>query len=155
MGRQITIALRATFVTLILTGILYPLAMTGAAQALFHARANGSLARDEKGNVVGSELIGQSFTWPSYLQPRPSAAGNNGYDATSSSGRRRRSCVTASPATSTGCTRTTRMPLCPSPRSWSPPRRAGSIPTSRPGRRSGRCRASPRRATSRRSASAR
>ena len=86
MGRQIMIALRATFVTLVLTGILYPLAMTGAAQALFHARANGSVVRDEKGIVVGSELIGQSFTWPSYLQPRPSAAGNNGYDATSSSG---------------------------------------------------------------------
>jgi K+-transporting ATPase ATPase C chain len=86
MGRQIMIALRATVVTLVLTGLLYPLAMTGAAQALFHARANGSLVHDEKGNVVGSELIGQGFSWPAYVQPRPSAAGNNGYDATSSSG---------------------------------------------------------------------
>jgi K+-transporting ATPase ATPase C chain len=86
MGRQIMIALRATVVTLVLTGILYPLAMTGVAQAVFGGRANGSLVKDEKGNVVGSELIGQAFSWPAYLQPRPSAAGNNGYDATSSSG---------------------------------------------------------------------
>ena len=53
--------------------------------ALFHDRANGSLARDEKGAVVGSELIGQVFATPPYLQGRPSAAGN-GYDATASSG---------------------------------------------------------------------
>ncbi|HEY6476374.1 MAG TPA: potassium-transporting ATPase subunit KdpC [Polyangia bacterium] len=86
MRKEIVIALRATLVTLILTGILYPLATTGAAEALFGERANGSLARNETGQVVGSELIGQAFALPAYLQGRPSAAGNNGYDATSSSG---------------------------------------------------------------------
>lgn len=78
-------ALRLTAVTLVLTGVLYPLLMTGAAQALFARHANGSLVTDEKGRVVGSELIAQPFTNPGYLQPRPSAAGN-GYDATSSGG---------------------------------------------------------------------
>jgi K+-transporting ATPase ATPase C chain len=85
MRKEIVIALRVTLVTLVLTGLLYPLAMTGVAQALFHDRANGSLVRDEKGAVVGSELIGQTFAMPAYLQSRPSAAGN-GYDATASSG---------------------------------------------------------------------
>jgi len=85
MRREFLIALRLTIVTLILTGLIYPLAVTGAAQALFAQQANGSLAHDEKGNVVGSRLIGQTFVTAAYLQGRPSAAGN-GYDATSSSG---------------------------------------------------------------------
>jgi K+-transporting ATPase ATPase C chain len=85
MRREIIIALRATIVTLLLTGLVYPLVMTGVAQVLFRDKANGSVARDEKGTVVGSELIGQVFTKPGYLQGRPSAAGN-GYDATASSG---------------------------------------------------------------------
>jgi K+-transporting ATPase ATPase C chain len=85
MRNDIVIALRITLVTLVLTGIAYPFAMTGLAQILFHDRANGSLVRDDAGNVVGSELIGQVFTNPAYLQGRPSAAGD-GYDATASSG---------------------------------------------------------------------
>ena len=60
--------------------------MTGLAQVLFPWRANGSLVTDEKGQVVGSALIAQGFANPAYFQPRPSAAGEKGYDATSSSG---------------------------------------------------------------------
>ena len=79
------IALRVTIVTLVLTGVVYPLAMTAAAQLLFPNAANGSLAKDENGKVVGSHLLGQTFANPAYFQPRPSAAGN-GYDGTASGG---------------------------------------------------------------------
>jgi potassium-transporting ATPase KdpC subunit len=84
--KTMTIAIRTTIVTLVLTGLVYPSVMTGLAQILFPWRANGSLVTDEKGEVVGSELIAQGFANPAYLQPRPSAAGETGYDAASSSG---------------------------------------------------------------------
>ncbi len=80
------VAIRTTIVTLVLTGLVYPFAMTGLAQILFPWRANGSLVTDEKGQVVGSELIAQGFSNPAYFQPRPSAAGDKGYDPTSSGG---------------------------------------------------------------------
>jgi len=82
---EIVVALRMTVATLVLLGLLYPLAMTGLAQALFPHRANGSLVKNGAGLVVGSALIAQSFTRPGYFQPRPSAAGG-GYDAAASSG---------------------------------------------------------------------
>jgi potassium-transporting ATPase KdpC subunit len=84
--KTMTIAIRATIVTLVLTGLIYPFVITGLAQLLFPWRANGSLVTDEKGQVVGSELIAQGFANPAYFQPRPSAAGEKGYDATSSGG---------------------------------------------------------------------
>jgi K+-transporting ATPase ATPase C chain len=83
--KTFVIALRATAVTLVLTGIIYPLAMTGVAQALFSRAANGSLVVDNTGKVRGSVLIGQAFTNPAYFQGRLSAAGG-GYDATASGG---------------------------------------------------------------------
>lgn len=77
------VAFRATVVTLVLTGIAYPLAVTAGAQLLFPHRANGSIVVDDKGNEVGSELIGQGFADPAYLHARPSASG---YDAANSAG---------------------------------------------------------------------
>jgi K+-transporting ATPase ATPase C chain len=84
--KTMTTALRTAIVTLVLTGLIYPFLMTGIAQVLFPWRASGSLVTDEKGQVIGSELIGQGFTNPAYFQPRPSAAGEKGYDATASGG---------------------------------------------------------------------
>ncbi|WP_224368609.1 potassium-transporting ATPase subunit KdpC [Hyalangium versicolor] len=85
MVSALVVALRASLVTLVLTGVLYPLAVTGLGQLLFSHEADGSLVTDEHGQVVGSHLMGQGFTQPGYFQPRPSAAGG-GYDAAASSG---------------------------------------------------------------------
>lgn len=85
MRREFVIALRMALVTFVLTGIVYPLAMTGIAQLAAPVRANGSLVADETGRVVGSALIGQAFTRTEYLWSRPSAAGN-GWDAAASGG---------------------------------------------------------------------
>jgi K+-transporting ATPase ATPase C chain len=85
MIREFSIALRLTIVTLVLTGLIYPLVATGLCQALFSHQAAGSLLKDEQGKVIGSELIGQAFVSPAYFQPRPSAAGA-GYDGQASGG---------------------------------------------------------------------
>jgi K+-transporting ATPase ATPase C chain len=82
----IFVALRVTIVTLVVTGLLYPFVMTGIAQVLLPWRANGSIVLDDKRQIIGSELIAQGFLNPAYFQPRPSAAGEKGYDAAASSG---------------------------------------------------------------------
>ena len=85
MWQQILPGLRIKLFMTVLLGVIYPLAMTGISQLLFPDKANGSL-RTSGGKVIGSELIGQNFTRPEYFQPRPSAAGSDGYDPTASSG---------------------------------------------------------------------
>jgi K+-transporting ATPase ATPase C chain len=77
-------SIRFTLVTTVLLGIGYPLLVTGIAGTLFPRKAAGSLILKD-GQVIGSELLAQSFTSDKYFHPRPSAAGN-GYDATSSGG---------------------------------------------------------------------
>jgi K+-transporting ATPase ATPase C chain len=84
MWQQMFRGFKMMLVLTVLTGLAYPLAVTGLCQVLFRDRANGSLV-SANGRVVGSSLIGQNFKGPEYLQPRPSAAGNDGYDPTSSS----------------------------------------------------------------------
>ena len=85
MLRHMGTALRMTIVSIVLLGLIYPLAMTGAAQVLFSKQANGSLV-SVNGKVVGSWIVGQLWTKPQYFQGRPSAAGSKGYDPTSTGG---------------------------------------------------------------------
>lgn len=84
MWQELFPALRITLALTLLTGLAYPLLITGVCQALFPRQANGSLM-ERDGKVIGSALIGQSFARPEYFRPRPSAAGN-GYDASLSGG---------------------------------------------------------------------
>lgn len=84
MHRHLWVALRMMVLILVLTGIIYPLFVTGVAQLIFPHKANGSMVTIN-GSVVGSNLIGQQFTQAKYFWPRPSAAGT-GYDAMASSG---------------------------------------------------------------------
>jgi potassium-transporting ATPase KdpC subunit len=84
MRYQIGPAFRVTLLMTLLTGLIYPGIVTGLCQMLFPHRANGSIVEVD-GKIVGSALIGQNFTKPQYFHPRPSAAGNDGYDASASS----------------------------------------------------------------------
>jgi potassium-transporting ATPase KdpC subunit len=79
-------AIVSTVLFTALLGIGYPLAITGVAKLAFPYQAEGSLVKDAQGQVVGSALIAQPFAKDEYLHPRPSAAGMNGYDPTSSGG---------------------------------------------------------------------
>lgn len=85
MKKDILVAIRMTVVTTILLGLVYPFVVTGIAHTFFRDRANGQLI-ERNGVLVGSHIIGQSFSGPGYFHSRPSAAGDNGYDATSSGG---------------------------------------------------------------------
>ena len=84
IARNLLVAALMTVVTTMLFGIVYPLAMTGLAQAIFPAKANGQLI-ERSGRVIGSRIIGQTFSSPGYFHGRPSAAGA-GYDAANSGG---------------------------------------------------------------------
>src|SRR6202162_2230806 len=84
MKKNLITAVLMTVVTTVLFGLLFPLLITGLAQVLFPKQANGELVT-RNGKVVGSRLIGQSFTSPGYFHSRPSSAGT-GYDAGNSSG---------------------------------------------------------------------
>ena len=85
MYKQFIPGIRFTLLITVLTGLIYPGIVTALCQLLFKDQANGSLiVRD--GKVIGSSLLGQNFTKPEFFQPRPSAAGSDGYDASASSG---------------------------------------------------------------------
>ena len=85
MRSELVIALRMVVVTLVLTGVIYPLAIVAFAQLLFPRQADGSMVA-VGGRVVGSELLGQAFASPGYFHGRPSAAGPGGYDSRASGG---------------------------------------------------------------------
>lgn len=85
MKRNLIISILMTVVTTILLGVIYPLVVMGIAQGLFRDKASGQLI-ERNGHVIGSRIIAQPFTGAGYFHPRPSAAGNNGYDATNSGG---------------------------------------------------------------------
>jgi potassium-transporting ATPase KdpC subunit len=85
MRRQLRIAIIFLILFTVITGIIYPLAVTGIAQAFFHYQANGSLI-EKNGEGIGSELIGQPFNDPKYFWGRPSATTGFPYNAAASSG---------------------------------------------------------------------
>src|SRR5512145_1468938 len=85
MKHQLRPALMMLLILTVLTGVMYPLAVTGLAQLLFPTQANGSLMTKD-GKVIGSELIGQYFDEPKYFWGRPSATSPYPYNAAASSG---------------------------------------------------------------------
>jgi K+-transporting ATPase ATPase C chain len=84
MKKNLITAVLMTVATTILLGIIYPLVVTGLAQVIFPSKANGQLIQKD-GKAIGSSIIAQGFSGPTYFHPRPSFAGN-GYDPTNSNG---------------------------------------------------------------------
>ena len=85
MLKQLIPAVKATLVIAFMTGIAFPLVMTLITQGLFPQESHGSLVKNERGEVIGSQLIGQPFSKPEYFHPRPSSAGS-GYAGEASAG---------------------------------------------------------------------
>jgi K+-transporting ATPase ATPase C chain len=85
MKKHLITSILMTVVTTVLLGLLYPLAVTAAAQLLFKDKANGQLI-EKDGKIIGSKIIGQPFSSDAYFHSRPSAAGPAGYDGGASTG---------------------------------------------------------------------
>ncbi|MBY0293383.1 MAG: potassium-transporting ATPase subunit KdpC [Alphaproteobacteria bacterium] len=85
MMKESLIAFKVSLVTILLTAVLYPLAVTSFSTLLFYKQASGSLIIDEQHKIIGSELIGQTFENPAYFFPRPSLT-TKGYEGTASGG---------------------------------------------------------------------
>lgn len=85
MLKDLITALKMSFFTLLLTGVIYPLLIMGFSYVFFYKKATGSLVYNEQKKIIGSELIGQKFQHPAYFFPRPSEAGK-GYDGAHSKG---------------------------------------------------------------------
>jgi K+-transporting ATPase ATPase C chain len=83
--KQLRPAILLTVFFVVVTGLVFPAVVWAIGRVAFPNQAQGSLIKDKHGNVVGSSLLGQTFTKPEYFHPRPSAAGS-GYDAANSSG---------------------------------------------------------------------
>lgn len=85
-GRSIRTAILLFGILFLLTGLVYPLFLTGVAELAFPYQAHGSLVRDQSGLVIGSEIIGQNWTGPLFFEGRPSATPGNPYNAARSGG---------------------------------------------------------------------
>lgn len=85
-GTEIRAAVGSTLILAVACCGAYPLLVSGVTRTLFRDKADGSLIKDASGKIIGSSLLGQTFTGEKYFHSRPSAAGANGYDAASSSG---------------------------------------------------------------------
>lgn len=86
LKKQLLTSILMTVVTTVLLGFIYPLVITGISQVVFPRKANGSFLIRKDGTLAGSSLIGQPFSGPGYFHPRPSTAGDAGYDTTASGG---------------------------------------------------------------------